>query len=619
VDGIPLALELAAARLGVLAPEQIARRLDDQFRLLAVGSRTAVPRHQTLRAALDWSYDLLSPEEQALLRRLSVFSGNFSLEAAEAVCGHGDRDLSSGRDDPHPSPLPEGEGADRLSLWERPARRPGEGRTSSSPSTQYPGPSTPLDVLDLLGALVEKSLVQIDHSRQTVRYRLLEPMRQYAGNRLAEAVEEAATRDRHRDWCIVLAEAADRELRGPAQALWFERLEAENENLWTALAWSVENDPRSGLRLAAALWWFWFVRVYQVEGGRWLEQLVARVPASTGEGKSSDLALAANAHTGAAWLASGRVDRVQLIEHATQGLRLARVRGEPAVLGRALWIASRVDYVSGIGYRQRGQELLAEVLALARARGLAWDTALALLGLADVEREEGDPKEAQSLYEQSLILFRQCGDSWGIGRVLGSLGSLLLRLGEFGRARTSLDEARVIAQQTGSKFDREQAAFHLGLLARETGDHRRALQLVEESVHFARYRGPNGAIYKTAILGDLARAAGDLERARSLLTESLNLLRDPQHPWSRDWCLRYLGLLAVAQGHHRRGVRLIAAAAKAEPDQRTLYRFEVVDLEASLSAARRALGDDAFATAWTEGEAMASEDVLAHALEEDGP
>ncbi|SRR5579884_626936 len=218
LDGIPLALELAAARVRALPVEQIEARLQDRFRLLTGGSRTALPRQQTLRALIDWSYDLLSETERTLLRRLSVFMGGWTLEAAEAICA--------------------GEGIEE---WE---------------------------VLDLLTSLVDKSLVVYEGPEPSTRYRLLETIRQYARDRLYEAGDGALYRDRHRDWFLSLAEQAEPQLQGPEQALWLERLETEHDNLRAALEWSLAADgsAEAGLRLVGALWRFWEMRGYLTEG-----------------------------------------------------------------------------------------------------------------------------------------------------------------------------------------------------------------------------------------------------------------------------------------------------------------------------------------------------------------
>ena len=227
LDGIPLALELAAARSRVLSVEQIAARLDDRFNLLTGGSRIAVPRHQTLRATIDWSYDLLTQPERAVLRRLSTFAGGSSIEAAEAVCA-GD-------------------------------------------------PVESFEVLDLLARLVDRSLVVPEPSADETRFTMLETVREYARERLVESGEADDVRRRHRDWYLALVEEAEPAFfRGPEPGYWLERLDREHDNLRAALAWSEEgaDDAEAGLRLAAGLWRFWEIRGFLQEGRGWLERML---------------------------------------------------------------------------------------------------------------------------------------------------------------------------------------------------------------------------------------------------------------------------------------------------------------------------------------------------------
>jgi predicted ATPase len=236
LDGLPLAIEMAAARVHSLPPAELAARLDDRFRLLTSGDRTAPPRHQTLHAAIDWSYDLLGAEEQTLLRRVSVFAGGWTLSAAEAVCA--------------------GEGLTRPAL------------------------------VPTLLRLVDHSLVVVERSAGEARYRLLETVRQYAAERLEEAGEEATVRHRHLAWCLTLAEAAEPALFGADQMAWFAWLDAEQDNLRMALAWSLVADGpdhpsdgptlQAGLRLAGVLAQYWFVRAPWSEAASWYDRLLAR-------------------------------------------------------------------------------------------------------------------------------------------------------------------------------------------------------------------------------------------------------------------------------------------------------------------------------------------------------
>ena len=231
LDGIPLAVELAAARLRSLSAEQLATRLRDQFGLLSRGSRTALSRHQTLRATIDWSYDLLTIEERAVLRRLSVFAGGFTLEGAESACSNA------------------GAGG--------------------------------LDVVDVVARLVDKSLLLYDSAASPPRYTMLETIRRYADEKLREAGEVRTAWERHRDWYLELAETANPQLTGADQKEWMDRLEAEHSNLRAALEFSdTDGDGEQLLRLASSLWRFWWSRGYRREGLGWLQQALTRESAA---------------------------------------------------------------------------------------------------------------------------------------------------------------------------------------------------------------------------------------------------------------------------------------------------------------------------------------------------
>ncbi len=369
LDGIPLAIELAAARVKVLAVEQIAARLDDCFRLLTGGSRTALPRQQTLRAAIDWSFSLLSEPERVLLRRLSVFAGGWTLEAAEAACA--DSRLLTGD-----------------------------------------------DILDVMAHLVDKSLVLVEEQAGEVRYRLLETVRQYAGERLVEAGEAAAVRDRHRDWFLELVERAEPKLDGPEQAVWFERLETEHDNLRAALTWS-QADPsglEAGLRLAGPMWWFWILRGHLREGRERLAGLLARSPAPT--------SARAKALRGAGHLAYGQGDYDDARGLLEESLRLYRQFGDKRGIAIALAQLGRLshgqgDHASATTVLEESRALFEE---LGDELGLAWPVA-SILG--DVARDQGDDRRARELYEQGLAQARGRGDKHATANVLRGLAHLV--------------------------------------------------------------------------------------------------------------------------------------------------------------------------------------------------
>ncbi len=455
LDGIPLAIELAAARVRVLSLEQIQARLDDRFNLLTGGSRTTLPRHRTLRAAMDWSHDLLSRAEQVMFRRLSVFAGGFILEAAEAAC---------------------------------PAA-PGE-----------PEP------LDLLIGLVHRSLVIAEGDAREVRYRLLETVRQYAQKKLAEAQEEAEIQRRQCAWYVALAERAEPELRGSEQAAWLERLDVEHDNLRAALRWSVGSEAaEAGLRLAAALWWFWSVRGYYREGSGWLDQVLRR-------SSEAAPALRAKALIGAGHIAMTQGAYAQSLALLGESLAINRRLGDKRSIAVSLNWLGRLAWCQGDF--QRAGTLYEEGLGLARESG-AKDTVGALLNtLGVLAAHQGNYASARSFYEESLESCKQASDKRGIALAIGNLGVLAFRQGEYAAARSFVGQSLTVDQELGDKRGSTSELEVLGFLAVAQGR-------TEEA---ARILGAAEALREAigAPLSPSERAVYDYERQMSILRASLS-------------------------------------------------------------------------------------------------
>jgi non-specific serine/threonine protein kinase len=432
LDGVPLAIELAAARIRSLGVEAIAARLDQSLHLLTGGPRTAPTRQQTLRGALVWSWALLGDHEQALLRRLAVFAGGWTLGAAEEVCT--------------------GEGLD---TWA---------------------------VLDALDGLVRKSLTREGQGEEDERrYGLLEPVRQYAAEQLALAEEDGSVRERHLRWALAMAERAAEALTGPEQGAWLARLEAEHDNLRAALAWSLRGGFAGlGLQLAGALWRFWVMRGYVTEGRRWLEQVL-----SHGDAASAPMSLRARAHNGAGNLAWWQGDFARAHAQLVEALALRRTLGDKVGIAGALNNLGIVAYLRGdlaqalaqceeslgifraLGDRwgsatslhnlglvmqeqgafAQAQALHTESLALRRALGDRQGIANSLGGLADVAYLQDNVVGAQPVYEESLALFRELGDTQGVVASLASLGNVNLRQGAYARARDLLEESLALLRE----------------------------------------------------------------------------------------------------------------------------------------------------------------------------
>jgi predicted ATPase/class 3 adenylate cyclase len=393
LDGIPLALELAAARVRALSAEMIAERLSDRFRLLTGGSRTALPRQQTLRALIDWSYDLLSEHERTLLRRLAVFAGGWTLEAVEAI---------------------------------------GAG-----------GVIADVMVLDLLSHLVEKSLVAIEAEGE--RYRLLDTVRQYAQERLVESGEEDDARARHLRFYLALAETARPELVGPRQAAWLARLDLERENLLATHAWCDQADSgaESGLRLVFAVKPYWLNRGLLALGHRVTIEALARAGAQA-RGKSRCGGLA---DAGQLAFYLGRYTNAQgLLE---ESLAIAREMGDKRRIEAVLQPLGMVCLGQGNVAAARGH--LTEALAIARELGNKRELAAALNALGQLHRMEGQLDAAEPIYEDVLTIARELRDREIVAIGLLNLAMVSIGRGSGHRARAMLLEVLAIAGEIGSK------------------------------------------------------------------------------------------------------------------------------------------------------------------------
>jgi predicted ATPase/DNA-binding CsgD family transcriptional regulator len=431
LDGIPLALELAAARLRVMPAAELDARLHERFALLTGGSRAGLPRQQTLRAMVEWSWELLTGPERTVLARLSVFAGGFTLAAAEAVAA--DQEVSPG------------------------------------------------EVIGHLGALVDKSLVQFDDAPAGPgRYRLLETVRQYAAGQLdaqGPATAEAA-RAAHRDYYLALAEAAAPQLVGPDQDAWLDRLDAELGNLRAAIAVSLtQADPEPGLRLATALREFWQVRGLAVEGASALQALLAALAAQrTSLLRARALAAAARLleTTGAYAVAS---------DYCEEALAIARSTGDDHLVAELLYERAWVLLRQG----QQGAALpsIEQGLRLALSLGEPHLTARLLSARAYATHVDGDPAGAHRDFVESLRLFRQAGNRLQVGAALSNLGNFELSAGDLDAARRHLAEALGIARSLASRGGIVYETFNLGLAEYLAGAPNAARALFAESLDLA--------------------------------------------------------------------------------------------------------------------------------------
>ncbi|MGE0545042.1 MAG: tetratricopeptide repeat protein [Dehalococcoidia bacterium] len=412
LDGLPLAIELAAARVKLLSPQALLARLGRRLTLLTGGGRDLPARQQTLRGTIAWSYNLLEPDECVLFARLAVFAGGCSLDAAEAVCDI-DQDLS-------------------------------------------------LAVLDGLAVLVDQSLVrQAEGPEGEPRFAMLETIREYAAERLDVSGDTEAVRRRHAEYFMALAEQAASELVGPRQAAWLDRLEREHDNLRAALGWALERDQGElGLRLAAALWRFWELRGHLTEGQEWLERTLAHRP----EAPTSARAKALN---GAGNLAHKRGEFERAEAWYEEALSLWRELGDR----RNVAVALHNLGVSALKRRdfERAEALHSESLAIARELGDQPTVAISINLWGVLARNRGDNERARACYEESLALFRALGDNANVALVLNNLARVERDLEDWERAAALCAESLALFQELGDRQGLAWVLSNLAIMAQRRG------------------------------------------------------------------------------------------------------------------------------------------------------
>jgi predicted ATPase/DNA-binding SARP family transcriptional activator len=577
LDGLPLAIELAAARIKLLAPPALLARLANPLQVLTRGSRDLPARQQTLRDTIQWSYDLLEPEERNLLRRLSVFVGGCSLEAAEAVA-NAEEDLQA-------------------------------------------------DFLDLVTSLVDKNLLRKEEDPEgETRFRMLQTIREFGWERLVEASDEERFRDHHLAFFVAMAEGAEPALYTRERVAWWDRLEVEHDNLRAALAWSLREpgsrSPRpesveSGMRLAGAVHTFWAYRGYCNEGREWIEKALAR---SDPAARSAVRAKALHA-SGA--LALGQQDLAGTRARLEEAIALWRELKERQGLGRSLgWL--------GLGYNNSGEEhwtaaraTAEESVALLREVGDdQWGLPISIFILGLVMKSLGDPAANRACQEESLRIFDALGDRWAASKPLLELGTVALERGEYAAARSFFEESYTRRREARERWERDLTLDGLARVAAAQGDHARARAYFEERIALLRQLGlAREAIVRSAwdllgLMGHTARERGDYQQAAEYYRESLALRREAGNTLALAQALEDFAGLAARQEQWQRAARLLGAAEGVCAGIRATPPVAVAEeYEAAVRGARAALGEAVFAVAWEEGRAMAVEEAIAFALQ----
>jgi predicted ATPase/class 3 adenylate cyclase len=560
LDGLPLAIELAAARVRLLSPEAILARMERRLPLLTGGARDLPARQQTLRGAIAWGYELLDADEQALFRRLGAFAGGFTLEAAEAVCNP-DVDLE-------------------------------------------------VDLLDGVASLVDKSLLQqVDQADGEPRFSMLGTIREFALEQLEVSGEAETVRRRHAEHFLALAEEAAPRLRGKDQVAWLARLDTEHDNLRAALNWFARTGAVEERQcLAASLWWFWFLRSYLSEGRAWLEEALQADPAQQRSRARDWAAFVAGA---VATLQSDfETARARLLESAA----IFRELGDERGLAYPLIFLGQTSFFQADPATAR--TLYEEGLAVARRVGDTWASAIALFFSANSAFGSDEPERARDLAAESLALFRQAGDPWGKSMPLAVLGRLALLEGDHATARAQLGEALAARRLVGDKWGLAQVLNGVGDVARSAGDLIGARAAYEESLElFIETSSRAGIASAQHNLAHVAFGQGLYPRAATLFRDGLIEFHNLGDRRGMAECLAGLAAVIGAEGEPEVAARLFGAAESLlESIGAVIWPSNRADHERNVATARARLDPDTFAAAWAAGRALTAEQAVAEAL-----
>lgn len=575
LDGIPLALELAAARTKTMTVAQIADRLGDRFRLLTDGRRTALPHHQTLKAAIDWSYDWLSDAERILFRRLSIFLGGWTLKAAEHIV------------------------ADTESML-----------------------LAPTQILDGLTRLITKSLVATDQQSEGMRYRMLETIREYARQKLIDSGEAAEQYTKHRDWFLHYAEAAEPKLRHAEQSVWLERLEADYENVHAALRWSLRrregtaDDVQKGMRLVVALHQFWAMRGMFKVGRLWCDEALQKSTRLQMEHNREWQLWYAQVLTSASVLAYLHGDLKNASVLCEKSLALARQLEHRWMMAVCLYVLSEQERHLG-GACERAFELATEGLALARAEGDPWLTACMLTSVGSHALARGQYAQALAFFTEGLRLAEQVGDQWIASALLEGLGNVAYLQGDCARAVALYERGLALRRALKDQNGIAGLLNNLGRAAYCQGEWTRAHDLFTASLALCQELEQHES---TAwVQQNIARVEvkqGNVTVALRLLGSSLAIWQRLGNRSGSIQCLVGVAMALVAQGRQcETAARLFGVVQRWRTEIGvTVAPAEQAEFDAYLCRARAVVGEATFDAAWAQGYAMSLEESVDYTL-----
>jgi predicted ATPase len=552
VDGMPLGIELAAAWTHVLTCQEIADRIEASLDFLTVPARDRPERHQSMRAVIDHSWRFLSPQEQLTLCQLSVFRGGFGHAAAEHVAEAS---------------------------------------------------------LSILSALIDKSLI---HRTRTDRYDLHELVRQYSAIKLADADGETAARQKHFDFYLSLVESAEPHLTSADWNRWLNYLEAEQDNLRTALAWSQVQIEKgeSMLRLSGGLYWYWFHRNDLSEGRAWLESALVRA------GDSVDPITRARALYGAGSLAHMQGDNSLARSPLEESVALWRATGVPGKHGLAYGLIALGWLARDEGDLGTACSLLTESIELLKEQDDQWGLAFALKSLGMVYRDESDFTKARSLMEASIVLWRSLGDEWGLADALHYLGLVALRQGDYVTAHDHMEEALTLYQQIRYRHGFAYALLNLGLIALNQGNLERSEPYFKQAHPLFRELGNKFGIASTLhYFGYLAMLEGNDSRAQYLIEQSLALAGEGGHRWLSALCVARLAGVVASRGQTTQAVQLWSAADSLMAGSASyMDKADQIYYERTIAPACKKFDEATLEAARIEGWALSLDDAISLAL-----
>ncbi len=555
LDGIPLAVELAATRTKILSVEKIYERLDDRFNLLTGGKRTALPRQQTLRALIDWSYDLLSENEKILWSRLSVFSGGWTLEAAEKVCS--DETISKN------------------------------------------------DILELLSQLAEKSVIIYDETKD--RYRILESLKQYGIEKLPAGNEIFI---KHLNYFLELSEKAKPELLGENTKFWMRVIEADHSNFISAIEWSVRNEnSEKGIITVAALGRFWNITGQYSTGIRLIEIILE----SAGSLNKSSKVNVLN------WIGSfksSQGDYEQAKKYYEEILIIRKETGDKSGIAGSIHNLGNVALSQG-DY-EKAKKYYEESMAIYKEIGDKKGIATPILSLGNISLNQGDYEKAKMYYEESLAIKKEIGNKDGIARSINNLGNLAYYQGDYEQAKKYYKESLHICNEIGNKNGIAASISNLGSVASNQGEYEQAKKYYEESLDIRREIGnKNGIAESIKNVGNVAYDQGDYKQAKKLFEESLSIYKEIGYKIGMADSVNYLGNAAYRLGEFEKAIKLLSASEKAlESMGAVLVKKEQKIKDENIEKLHEQLSDEVFDKYREDGRKMTLEEAVGLALED---